>query len=66
MTPGDRLLLPPRADLYQALIDRAYALGVRIGFTLHAEAAHPYYLQRQNLRLVFDCFDRVILLEFIG
>jgi 2-polyprenyl-6-methoxyphenol hydroxylase-like FAD-dependent oxidoreductase len=30
MTPGDRLLLPPRADLYQALIDRAYALGVRI------------------------------------
>jgi 2-polyprenyl-6-methoxyphenol hydroxylase-like FAD-dependent oxidoreductase len=30
MTPTDRLLLPPRADLYQALIDRAYALGVEI------------------------------------
>ena len=30
MTPSDRMLLPPRADLYQALIDRAMALGVEI------------------------------------
>jgi 2-polyprenyl-6-methoxyphenol hydroxylase-like FAD-dependent oxidoreductase len=30
MTGTDRLLLPPRADLYQALIDRATALGVEI------------------------------------
>jgi 2-polyprenyl-6-methoxyphenol hydroxylase-like FAD-dependent oxidoreductase len=30
MTPGDRMLLPPRADLYQALIDRATTLGVEI------------------------------------
>lgn len=29
-TPTDRLLLPPRADLYQALIDRAIAHGVEI------------------------------------
>jgi len=29
-TPADRLLLPPRADLYQALIDRAVATGVDI------------------------------------
>lgn len=30
MTPQDRMLLPPRADLYQALIDRCVALGVEI------------------------------------
>jgi 2-polyprenyl-6-methoxyphenol hydroxylase-like FAD-dependent oxidoreductase len=30
MTATDRLLLPPRADLYQALIDSAKALGVEI------------------------------------
>lgn len=30
MTPTDRMLLPPRADLYQALIDRAVGLGVQI------------------------------------
>ena len=30
MTPTDRMLLPPRADLYQALIDRAVALNVEI------------------------------------
>ena len=30
MTPTDRMLLPPRADLYQSLIDRAVALGVEI------------------------------------
>ena len=29
-TPEDRFLLPPRADLYQALIDQAYAFGVDI------------------------------------
>jgi 2-polyprenyl-6-methoxyphenol hydroxylase-like FAD-dependent oxidoreductase len=30
MTSTDRMLLPPRADLYQALIDRARMLGVDI------------------------------------
>jgi len=30
MTPGDQLLLPPRADLYQSLINRAIAEGVEI------------------------------------
>jgi 2-polyprenyl-6-methoxyphenol hydroxylase-like FAD-dependent oxidoreductase len=30
MTSTDRMLLPPRADLYQALIDRAVGLGVQI------------------------------------
>ncbi len=30
MVPGDGMLLPPRADLYQALIDRAVALDVDI------------------------------------
>jgi 2-polyprenyl-6-methoxyphenol hydroxylase-like FAD-dependent oxidoreductase len=30
MTPDDRMLLPPRADLYQALIDRCIANGVEI------------------------------------
>ncbi len=30
MTPTDRMLLPPRADLYQSLIDRAKELGVQI------------------------------------
>jgi 2-polyprenyl-6-methoxyphenol hydroxylase-like FAD-dependent oxidoreductase len=30
MTSSDRLLLPPRADLYQALIDRVQELGVEI------------------------------------
>jgi 2-polyprenyl-6-methoxyphenol hydroxylase-like FAD-dependent oxidoreductase len=29
-TPQDRFLLPPRADLYQALIDQAVATGVNI------------------------------------
>lgn len=30
MNPQDRMLLPPRADLYQALIDRCVANGVEI------------------------------------
>ncbi|CAN7671498.1 FAD-dependent monooxygenase [Caballeronia sp. LjRoot34] len=30
MTGDDKLLLPPRADLYEALIERAQALGVNI------------------------------------
>lgn len=30
MTSSDRMLLPPRADLYQSLIDRAVSLGVEI------------------------------------
>ncbi len=30
MTPTDRMLLPPRADLYQSLIDRCVANGVDI------------------------------------
>jgi 2-polyprenyl-6-methoxyphenol hydroxylase-like FAD-dependent oxidoreductase len=30
MTPGDGMLLPPRADLYQSLIDRAQEAGVEI------------------------------------
>ena len=30
MTSTDRMLLPPRADLYQSLIDRCVALGVEI------------------------------------
>ena len=41
MTPDDRLLLPPRADLYQALIDRAYALGVDIRTSSHVASATP-------------------------
>jgi 2-polyprenyl-6-methoxyphenol hydroxylase-like FAD-dependent oxidoreductase len=41
MTPDDRLLLPPRADLYQALIDRAYALGVDIKTSSHVASATP-------------------------
>ena len=41
MTPDDRLLLPPRADLYQALIDRAYALGVDIETSSHVASATP-------------------------
>lgn len=38
MTPDDKLLLPPRADLYEALIERAQALGVNI-FTSSQVAA---------------------------
>jgi 2-polyprenyl-6-methoxyphenol hydroxylase-like FAD-dependent oxidoreductase len=39
MTATDRLLLPPRADLYQALIDRVQALGVEIRTSSVAVAA---------------------------
>jgi len=35
---SDRLLLPPRADLYQALIDRAVAQGVSIATSSNATA----------------------------
>jgi 2-polyprenyl-6-methoxyphenol hydroxylase-like FAD-dependent oxidoreductase len=41
MTDSDRLLLPPRADLYQALIDRVRALGVEIRTSSVAVAARP-------------------------
>jgi 2-polyprenyl-6-methoxyphenol hydroxylase-like FAD-dependent oxidoreductase len=41
MTPDDRLLLPPRADLYQALIDRAVELGVEIETSSVAVDATP-------------------------
>ncbi len=41
MTPTDRLLLPPRADLYQALIDRVQELGVEIRTSSVAVAARP-------------------------
>jgi 2-polyprenyl-6-methoxyphenol hydroxylase-like FAD-dependent oxidoreductase len=41
MKPDDRLLLPPRADLYQALIDRAYALNVEIKTSSQVTGATP-------------------------
>ena len=41
MTPADRMLLPPRADLYQALIDRAVALGVDIHTSSVVTAVSP-------------------------
>lgn len=41
MTDKDRLLLPPRADLYQALIDRAVALGVDIVTSSVAASVRP-------------------------
>lgn len=41
MTATDRLLLPPRADLYQALIDRVETLGVEIRTSSVAVAARP-------------------------
>ncbi len=40
-TPDDKLLLPPRADLYQALIDRAVELGVDIETSSVAVGARP-------------------------
>jgi 2-polyprenyl-6-methoxyphenol hydroxylase-like FAD-dependent oxidoreductase len=40
-TSTDRLLLPPRADLYQALIDRVNELGVKICTSSVAVAARP-------------------------
>jgi 2-polyprenyl-6-methoxyphenol hydroxylase-like FAD-dependent oxidoreductase len=40
-TSSDPLLLPPRADLYQALIDRANALGVEIRTSSVASAVRP-------------------------
>jgi 2-polyprenyl-6-methoxyphenol hydroxylase-like FAD-dependent oxidoreductase len=41
MRPNDRLLLPPRADLYKALIDRAYALDVEIKTSSQVLGATP-------------------------
>ena len=41
MTPEDGLLLPPRADLYQALIDRAGAEGVTIRTSSTAVSVRP-------------------------
>lgn len=41
MTSTDRMLLPPRADLYQALIDRAVALGVQIFTSSVVTAVRP-------------------------
>lgn len=41
MTATDRLLLPPRADLYQALIDRVRDLGVEIRTSSVAVGARP-------------------------
>jgi 2-polyprenyl-6-methoxyphenol hydroxylase-like FAD-dependent oxidoreductase len=38
---NDRLLLPPRADLYQALIDRAQAYGVQIFTSSNAVSVTP-------------------------
>ena len=40
-TPTDRLLLPPRADLYQALIDGAVRRGVSIATSSNAMAVAP-------------------------
>ena len=40
-TSSDPLLLPPRADLYQALIDRATSLGVEIRTSSVAAATRP-------------------------
>ena len=37
----DRMLLPPRADLYQALIDRAAALGVEVHTSSVAASVRP-------------------------
>jgi 2-polyprenyl-6-methoxyphenol hydroxylase-like FAD-dependent oxidoreductase len=37
----DRMLLPPRADLYQALIDRAAALGVEVFTSSIVNAVRP-------------------------
>ena len=39
--PDDRFLLPPRADLYQALYDRAVAEGVEIKTNSRAVSASP-------------------------
>ena len=41
MTASDRMLLPPREDLYQALIERAIALGVKIMTSSVAANVHP-------------------------
>ena len=41
MTPEDGLLLPPRADLYQALIDRAGPEGVTIRTSSTAVSVRP-------------------------
>jgi 2-polyprenyl-6-methoxyphenol hydroxylase-like FAD-dependent oxidoreductase len=41
MVPGDRMLLPPRADLYQALIDRALELGVVVRVSSVAVSVLP-------------------------
>jgi 2-polyprenyl-6-methoxyphenol hydroxylase-like FAD-dependent oxidoreductase len=41
MTATDRMLLPPRADLYQALIDRAKECGVEIFTSSVAVGAKP-------------------------
>lgn len=41
MTSTDRMLLPPRADLYQSLIDRAVALGVEIHKSSVVAAVRP-------------------------
>jgi 2-polyprenyl-6-methoxyphenol hydroxylase-like FAD-dependent oxidoreductase len=41
MTAGDRLLLPPRADLYEALIQRAEQLGVDIMTNSVAVSVRP-------------------------
>jgi 2-polyprenyl-6-methoxyphenol hydroxylase-like FAD-dependent oxidoreductase len=40
-TPGDRLLLPPRADLYEALIAQATAFGVAIQTSSTAVGVTP-------------------------
>jgi 2-polyprenyl-6-methoxyphenol hydroxylase-like FAD-dependent oxidoreductase len=41
MTPGDRLLLPPRADLYESLIQRVEDLGVDIVTNSVAASVRP-------------------------
>ena len=41
MTPGDQLLLPPREDLYQSLINRAIAEGVEIRTSSTAISVRP-------------------------
>jgi 2-polyprenyl-6-methoxyphenol hydroxylase-like FAD-dependent oxidoreductase len=41
MTAGDRLLLPPRADLYEALIQRAEQVGVDIVTSSVAVSVRP-------------------------
>lgn len=40
-TPDDKMLVPPRADLYQALIDRVEELGVTIFTSSVAAGAKP-------------------------